>query len=386
MTLATPLFNELAQRRDAYVVRWMSSMLGTVDLLTAYLGDRLGLYAALHQRGPMTSVELADTTTTQERYVREWLEQQAVTGVLEVVDANLSPQLRRYALPAAHAEVLLDRDSLNYLVPLARMFVGMMGPLPRLVDAFKYGGGVGWAELGRDAREGQADAYRPIYLNLLGQEWLPRIPSLHARLLAWPAARVADFGCGAGWGSIGLARRYPMVRVDGFDVDRPSIDLARRNAAEYGLEDRVQFHVRDASDPSLVGQYDVVTVFEALHDMSQPVEALRTMRRLLVPGGAVLVVDEKVADEFTAPGDEVERLMYGFSVLCCLPAGLFDSPSAGTGTVMRASTLREYTSEAGFQNVEVLPIEHEFFRLYLLKNKADDLELAWPLLQLPAIS
>jgi SAM-dependent methyltransferase len=309
---------------------------------------------------------LAELTATHERYVREWLEQQAISGVLEVIDANLGPDMRRYVLPDAHAEVLLDRDSLNYLAPLARIFVGFMGPLPRLLDAFRYGGGVGWAEMGREAREGQSDAYRPIYLNLLGQEWLPRIPEIDLRLCERPAARVADFGCGAGWGSIGLARAYPLVRVDGFDVDRPSIELARHNAVEYGVEQRVQFHVRDAADPSLVGQYDLVTVFEALHDMAQPVEALVTMRRLLAPGGSVLVVDEKVADVFSAPGDDVERLMYGFSVLCCLPAGLFESPSAGTGTVMRTSTLRDYARLAGYSRVEVLPIAHDFFRLYLL--------------------
>lgn len=366
MTLLYPDPVDIGQQRDAFVGRWMTSMLGTVDLLTAYLGDRLGLYAALAERGPLTSTELADATATHERYVREWLEQQAVSGVLEVIDADLGADLRRYVLPDGHAEVLLDHDSLNYLAPMARMFVGFMSPLPRLLEAFRYGGGVGWAEMGRDAREGQSDAYRPIYLNLLGREWLPRIPEVHARLRGQPAARVADFGCGAGWGGIGIARHYPMVRVDGFDVDRPSIEMARRNAYEYGVEQRVQFHVRDATDPSLEGTYDLVTVFEALHDMAQPVEALATMRRLLAPGGRVLVVDEKVADRFAAPGDEVERLMYGFSVLCCLPAGLFESPSVGTGTVMRTSTLREYAAQAGFGRVEVLPIEHDFFRLYLL--------------------
>jgi SAM-dependent methyltransferase len=355
-------------RRDAFAGRLNASLLGMVDILTIYLGDRLGLYAALAEHGPLTSVELAELTDTHERYVREWLEQQAVSGVLDVYDQALPASLRRYDLSPAHAEILLDGDSLNYMAPLARIMVSVAGPLPRLLEAFKSGGGVDWSDLGDDAREGQAAAYRPIYLKLLGQEWLPRIRSVHARLLGNSTARIADFGCGAGWGSIGLAQAYPLARVDGFDLDAPSIELARQNAADYGLGRRITFHVRDAADPSLAGRYDLVTVFEALHDMAQPVEALRTMRRLLAPGGAVLVVDERVADRFSAPGDDVERLMYGFSVLCCLPAGMAETPSAGTGTVMRASTLRNYARAAGFLHAEVLPIEHEFFRLYLLTD------------------
>jgi SAM-dependent methyltransferase len=355
------------ERRDQFVARMSEAMLGMVDVLTVYIGDRLGLYAALAEQGPMTSIQLADRTATQERYVREWLEQQAVAGILAVENADAPAAARRFGLPAGHAEALLDPDSLSYIAPMARLFVSTTPNLPQLLDAFRSGGGVSWSDLGADAREGQSDVYRPVYMRLLGQYWLPAIAEVDARLRAEPAARVADFGCGAGWGSIAIAQAYPLVRVDGFDVDAPTIKLARLNAGEYSLDDQVQFHVRDAADPALAGQYDLVTVFEALHDMSRPVEALQTMRRMLAPGGSVLIVDEKVADEFTAPGDDLERMMYGFSVLCCLPAALSETPSAGTGTVMRASTLREYARGAGFSRVDVLPIEHDFFRLYLLK-------------------
>jgi hypothetical protein len=142
--------------------------------------------------------------------------------------------------------------------------------------------------------------------------------------------------------------------------------MARANAAGAGLEDRVRLHVRDAADPELAGVYQLVLVFEALHDMSHPVEVLRSLRGLAAADGTVLVVDERVADVFTAPGDEVERLMYTYSVLCCLPVGLSETPSAGTGTVMRTETLRGYAAAAGFTSVEVLPIEHETFRFYRL--------------------
>jgi SAM-dependent methyltransferase len=181
-----------------------------------------------------------------------------------------------------------------------------------------------------------------------------------------PPARVADIGCGYGWSSLGIAKGYPNVRVDGFDLDAPSIDRARENAKLNRLADRVYFQVRDASDPALAGHYDLVTAFEALHDMNNPVGALQTMRRLVKEDGTVFIVDERVGDTFTAQGNDVEWMMYGWSILHCLPVGMTDHNAAGTGTVMRTDTLRKYADEAGFRKVEVLPIEHFFFRFYRL--------------------
>ena len=198
------------------------------------------------------------------------------------------------------------------------------------------------------------------------REWLPSVPDVHERLRADPPARVADVGCGAGWSSISIARAYPKARVDGFDLDEPSVELARANAERAGLADRVSFHVRDASDAALEGRYDLATAFECIHDMGRPVEALRAMRRLVGEEGAVIVADERVADSFQAPGDDTERLMYGWSVLFCLPAGLADEPSVGTGTVMRQRTLRRYATEAGYRDVEVLPIENDLWCFYRL--------------------
>ncbi len=355
-----------SQQRDALVGRLFEAMLGSQDLLTTYLGDRLGLYRALAEQGPATSGELAARTGTHERYIREWLEQQAVTAILAVDDAGMEPAARRYSLPAGHAEVLLDIDSLNYLAYISRFPVALSRAIPGILNAFRTGGGVSWEEFGPDAREGQAEQNRPIFRHLLGTTWLPAIPDLDARLHTHPPARVADIACGAGWSSIAIAEAYPEVQVDGFDLDEASIIMARSNAAEFGLGERVTFHVRDATDPTRTGRYDLMIICEALHDLSQPVEVLRGMHARLAEGGTVLVVDERVAEQFTAPGDKLERLYYGFSVLCCLPAGMAESPSAATGTVMRPATLRRYARDAGFQDIEILPIEHDFFRIYRL--------------------
>jgi 2-polyprenyl-3-methyl-5-hydroxy-6-metoxy-1,4-benzoquinol methylase len=178
--------------------------------------------------------------------------------------------------------------------------------------------------------------------------------------------RVADVGCGFGWSSIGIALAYPDATVDGFDVDEPSVQAARRNAAEAGVADRVRFTVADVAAVAGTGAYDVVTAFECIHDLADPVSVLAAMRRLARPEGTVLVMDERVAERFTAPGDEVERLMYGYSLACCLADGLSERPSVATGTVMRPATLRRYAREAGFADVEVLDVDDDFFRFYRL--------------------
>ena len=354
------------ERRDALVGRLFEAAIGALDVFSVYIGERLGLYRALADRGPVSALELAAATGTHERYVREWLEQQAATGILDVDDPGAGGATRRYLVPSGHREVLLDRDSLNCLAPLLRLVVGATRPLPALLRAFREGGGVPYPEYGPDTLEGIAEMNRPMFLNLLGTAWLPRVPDVHERLGADPPARVADVGCGTGWSSIAIARAYPKALVHGFDLDEASIALARANARAAGLAERVTFAVRDAAYPGLAGGYDLVTAFETLHDMAQPVEALRKMRGLVAAGGAVLVADERVGEEFSAPGDDVERLNYGFSVLHCLAVGMADAPSAGTGTVMRPPTLRRYAAEAGFRAVETLPIENDFWRFYRL--------------------
>ena len=355
-----------AQRRDALVERIFGGSIGFMEILSIYVGDRLGFYRALVDHGGATASQLADATGTNERYAREWLEQQAVAGILEVEDADAQPEERRYRLPEGHDEALLERDSLYYAAPFAQQMVGITRALPAVLEAFRTGGGVPYPDYGEDMSEGIAYGNRAMFVNLMGTEWLPGVPGAHERLQADPPARVADIGCGAGWSSISIARAYPKARVDGFDLDEDSITEAKANAEAEGISDRVTFQVRDAADPELSGRYDLAIAIECVHDMSRPVEALGAMRALVGEDGVVLVVDERVGEMFAAPGDEIERLMYGFSVLHCLPVGMAEQPSAGTGTVMRPATLRRYATEAGFSGVETLPIEHVLWRFYRL--------------------
>ena len=357
---------EEAPRRDAFVRRLLQAFVEGGNLVTIYIGDRLGLYQALAEIGPVTPGELAIQTSTHERYTREWLEQQAVAGIIEVEDAQAQASARRYHLSPGHAEVLLAPDSLNYLAPLARITVGGARPLSTLLEAFQTGGGVPYTDYGADVREGKAALARAMYHNLLGQVWLPMIPEMHARLQADPPARVIDIACGYGWSSLALAQAYPKVHVDGFDGDDDSITAASMAAAEAGQANRVSFVVRDATDLGLVGTYDLVLVCNAIHDLARPVEAVRVMRGLVAAGGTVIAIEPRAPETFSAPSDVFDQMHYLESLLFSLPTGMAEQPSAATGRLMRPATLRRYAMEASFREVEILPIEHPCMRMYRL--------------------
>lgn len=348
---------------DAVAQRLFGAVLGTVDLLSIFLGDRLGWYRSLADDGPATPPELAARTGTDARYACEWLEQQAVTGLLHL-DSDGAADERVFSIPPGTAEVLTDQDSLNFLAPIARMF-GAVGPaLPRLLEAYRTGGGVSWDELGDDAREGQADANRPWFEHQLAGA-LAGVDDLHG-LLSRPGVRVLDVGSGGGWSSIALGRAYPAATIHGIDIDQPSVLMAAENARASGVADQVRFSYGDAADLP-ADHYDVAFAFECVHDMPRPVEALTAVRKSLTPGAPLIVMDEAVADSFAPDGDEVERLMYGYSIFICLPDGRSSRPSVATGTVMRPYRLREYAQAAGFRELEVLPItDFSLFRFYRL--------------------
>lgn len=356
---ATPTATPPAVTADELAGRVFEAALGTIDVFSIYLGDRLGWYRSLATDGPATPGELAERTHCDPRYAREWLEQQAVTGL--VVSRDGRPH--RFELSSAGVEVFTDPHSLSYLAPLARMLIAMAVQAPALLAAYRDGSGVSWARFGDEARAAQAEMNRPWFDRELAGA-LRSIPDLDARLAT---ASIADVGCGAGWSTLALARAYPGAELAGYDIDGPSIELARANlAAHPDLADRVSF--TQAAAASLPGsRFDAVFAFECVHDLPRPVEALAAARRSLRADGPVIVMDEAVAEEFTAPGDDVERLMYGFSLGVCLPDGLSSPPSAGTGTVMRADILREYAAQAGFASVEVLPVDgFGFWRFYRL--------------------
>jgi 2-polyprenyl-3-methyl-5-hydroxy-6-metoxy-1,4-benzoquinol methylase len=348
---------------DAFADKVFADLLGTLSSYATTIGVDLGWYEALAGTDSMTSVELATTTDTDERYAREWLEQQTVSGYLNVVDPTLSVTDRRYSISPEAAEVLTNRSSLAYMAAFPGYITTLGRSLDNIVEVYRSGAGYGWHDHGDGARCGQAEANRPMFLSLLGPEYIGSIPEVDAALRA--GGRVADIGCGLGWSSIGMARAFPDATVHGYDIDGPSIERARVNAVEAGVADRVSFHTQDVGELDAEG-FDLVLALECVHDMADPVSVLAAMKRLAKPTGTVIVMDERVGEHFTGEPDPIEQLIYGFSLICCLPDGRNAPESAATGAVMRPSTLDRYATEAGFTSTEILPLENDFFRFYHL--------------------
>jgi SAM-dependent methyltransferase len=354
-----------AERQEAFAGRIVTSLVETLELMNIHVGLDLGLYPLLRE-AELTPAQLAERAGIHPRYAREWLQQQAVAGVVDVAVESDDDESRAYRLPAPHAEALCDETHPAYVAG-AVLFLPAVQALPAVVDAYRTGRGVSFGDFGDGVRNGQSAFNRPAFTNDLSG-WLTALPDVEAKLRSG-TARVADVGCGTGWSTIALAAAFQTLRVDGIDLDDASIADARKHAADAGVTDRVTFEVRDAADPKLEGRYDLVTVFEAIHDMARPVEVLRSIRGLLAEGGVLLVMDENVPDAFPgATEDPFVRLFYAASPVHCLPVGMVGDDPVGTGTVMTQATFSGYAAAAGFSRCEVLPIEHPMFRFYRVEG------------------
>ena len=338
---------------------------GGMHLLSVYLGVRLGLYATLTRDEPLDARQLAAATGLDTWYVREWLQAEMIAGTV-TADGD-DPWTARFTTAPGVREVLVEETNPSFLggLPYASAAVGRV--LPDLLEAFRTGAGVPYSAYGPEAVTALGALNRPAFVNALVTEWLPRIPDVHERLRdATRSARVADVGCGIGWASIELAKAFDHLRVDGYDSDESSIAAARRNAAEHGVSDRVRFEVLDATTGRYGAvPYEAVFFFECLHDIARPADALRAARAAVAEDGAVIVMDENVADT-PAIGSPAETFFAAASVLWCLPQSRVDPECTAPGTVMRPATLAEFAREAGWSRVEALDIVHPFWRFYRL--------------------
>lgn len=347
--------------------RLVAALTAAAELLTVYVGDRLGLYRLLAERGSLRAAELAEAAGIAEPYAREWLAQQAAVEIVAVEDPEAEADVRRYALSASHATALTNVDDPTYTAPVARLVPAAVRALPALLDAFRRGGGVPYVEYGADAREALADLNRPRFQDLLPNELIGALPDIASRLGSQRPVRIADVGCGAGWSAITFALAYPGVRVEGFDSDEASIDLARANARASGVSERVRFHVRDLAERAVGERYDLVWGLATWDGAADPVGTLGEMRRLAAGGepGAVVVMSLRSAPDIPAE-DSLARLLSAASVLFLLPIVLADRPAGRTATFHRAESLAEYATEAGYARVEALPIEHRLWRFHRL--------------------
>jgi 2-polyprenyl-3-methyl-5-hydroxy-6-metoxy-1,4-benzoquinol methylase len=282
-----------------------------------------------------------------------------VAGFLVVDDPGKAEDKRRYALPAENVGVLADPTDESHLAPFGRLAVGIAKTLDEVVEAYRGGTGVPFSSYGDDLRTGQGAINRPAFSTALVADWLPAMSKRLAE-----GSRIADLGCGQGWSSVAVAKAFPEAEVVGIDSDAASIEDARAIAKEEGAN--VRFAASDASSLAELGPFDLIMILEVLHDLARPVDVLRAARDALADDGSILVADEAVAPRFTAPGDELERMMYGWSITHCLPTSMTEQPTAAIGTVIREDTVRELAREAGL-DVQVLDVDGGFFRLYELR-------------------
>jgi 2-polyprenyl-3-methyl-5-hydroxy-6-metoxy-1,4-benzoquinol methylase len=350
---------------DQLCERLFGASMGMVDVMSVYLGDRLGLYAALEAAGEANSGKLAVSTGFNERYLREWLAHQAATGILVSTTSSKDDSARSYKLNPYYHPVVLEKDDPVYMVGLIRTLVSLGRKIDDVAAVMQNGGGIPYADYGPDMIEGQELTTRPGFSASLTSAWLPAIPEVHNLLMSGKSLRLADVACGGAWSSIALARAYPNVTIEAVDSDPTSVANARQNVAEAGLEGRIEVRLGDGAD--LVGPFDIVTIFEAVHDMSQPVSVLRGVRSALAPGGLVLIADENVGDEFVAPAENpFETFFYGAGLFICLPSGMADEPSVATGAVLRPAALQKYTAEAGFTRFSAAEVDYPFWRFYVI--------------------
>ena len=309
--------------------------------ILTYIGDRLGLYGAMSGAGPVTPEQLAERTDTNERSVREWLNGQAAGGYV-----TYDPSSATYELPPEHAMVLGDEDSPVFIAPGAfEIIAASWVAADKAVDAFRNGEGVAWAEYDSRMFRGVERFFRPGYRTNLTNAWLPALEGVDAKLRA--GARVADVGCGHGASSIAMAEAYPASTFSGFDFHDQSIEAARRAAAEAGVADRVSFDVAAAQDFPGSG-YDLICFFDCLHDMGDPVGAVRQARQAIADDGTVLLVEPFANDSVEDNLNPVGRTFYAFSATVCTQSSLAQDVGRALGAQAGEARLAEVFQEAGF--------------------------------------
>jgi 2-polyprenyl-3-methyl-5-hydroxy-6-metoxy-1,4-benzoquinol methylase len=323
-----------------FVFRAVEEVGATLNTALVVMGDRLGLYRALAGAGGLTSAELAQRTGTAERYVREWANAQAAGGYL-AYDADGAT----YSLAPEQAMALTDADSPAYLPGFFQIALGSVMDSPRIVEAARSGDGVGWHEHVHDVHEGCERFFRPGYNANLVAEWLPALEGVVAKLTR--GAKVADVGCGHGASTILMAQAFPNSTFVGSDYHEGSIETARARAQEAGVADRVRFQVAPAASYE-GGAYDVVTVFDCLHDMGDPVSAVRHVLSTLKPDGTWMIVEPNAGDEVQDNLNPVGRAYYGFSTLLCTPASLSQEVGLALGAQAGEARIREVVETGGF--------------------------------------
>jgi 2-polyprenyl-3-methyl-5-hydroxy-6-metoxy-1,4-benzoquinol methylase len=322
------------------VFRAVDEIGATLNTALVVMGDRLGFYRALAGAGPLTPAELAERTGTAQRYVREWLNAQAAGGYVDY-----DPDTVRYTLPAEHAVALTDESSPAYLPGFFQIALGTVHDSPRITEAAKTGAGIGWHDHVHDVHEGCERFFRPGYNANLLPSWLPALDGVVGKLQR--GAKVADVGCGHGASTILMAQAFPASTFAGSDYHERSIRVARERAEDAGVTGRVGFEVAPAASYSGRG-YDLVTMFDCLHDMGDPAGAARHVHESLAADGTWMIVEPAAGDRVEDNLNPVGRAYYSFSTLLCTPASLSQDVGLALGAQAGEARIRDVVTSAGF--------------------------------------
>jgi SAM-dependent methyltransferase len=328
------------EKLQEFVFRAVGEVGATLNTALVVMGDKLGLYRALAGAGPLTPTELAERTGCAERYVREWLNAQAAGGYVEY-EADSG----RYVLPPEQAAALTDEESPAYLPGFFQIALGSVHDSPRIAEAARTGEGVGWHDHVHDVHEGCERFFRPGYNANLVSAWLPALDGVVEKLER--GGRVGDVGCGHGASTIVMAKAFPNSTFVGTDYHTGSIETARERADAAGVSDRVTFDVAPAS--SYAGEsFDLVTMFDCLHDMGDPVGAARHVRQSLASDGTWMIVEPYAGDRVEENFNPVGRAYYAFSTLLCTPASLSQEVGLALGAQAGEARIRDVVERGGF--------------------------------------
>jgi SAM-dependent methyltransferase len=328
------------QKLEQFVFRAVDEVGATLNAALVVMGDKLGLYRALADAGPTTPVELARRAGVSERYVREWLNAQAAGGYVEY-----DPAGGTYTLPPEQTVALTDDTSPAYLPGFFQIALGTVIDSPRITEAARSGAGVGWHEHNHDVYDGCERFFRPGYNASLVPSWLPALDGVVEKLQS--GAKVADIGCGHGSSTILMAQAFPSSTFVGSDYHEGSIETARRRATDAGVADRVRFETAAAASDHGDG-YDLVTMFDCLHDMGDPVGAARQVHRTLAPDGTWMIVEPMAGDRVEDNLNPVGRAFYGFSTFLCTPASLSQEVGLALGAQAGEARIGDVVSAGGF--------------------------------------
>jgi SAM-dependent methyltransferase len=336
--MATTAIDET--KLQAFMGQFVQDLGAALSVATVMIGDKLGLYKAMADGNPVTPGELARRTGTDERYVREWLSSQAASGYV-----TYDPATERFALPPEQALALAQDNSPAFIPGAFQLAAALIKDEPRITEAFRSGDGVGWHEHDHDLFCGTERFFRPGYIANLVSSWIPALDGVHEKLGS--GARVADIGCGHGASTLILAEAYPRSEIIGFDYHPESIERARAAARQAGVDERVSFEIASAKEYPGSG-YDLVAMFDCLHDMGDPVGAAGHVLDSLAPDGTWLIVEPFANDRLQDNLNAVGRVFYSASTMVCTPASRDQEVGLALGAQAGEARLREVVTEGGF--------------------------------------